>query len=147
MDSARMTSRMGLVSSYNEENHAVKLKLMPEGVETGWIPLGSQHIGNGFGIAIGPEIDDQMEIAFQEGDLENPRVIARHFSDKDKPPKVKSGEIMIRSKKGTKLFIDKDGAMTVETPEGDHTVTNGKKYSLTAKDDVSIKSDKKIYIG
>lgn len=107
--------RVGLVSGYDPDNHAVKVQLQPEGNETGWIPLETLHIGNGYGVAIGPEIGDQLEITFQGGDPEVPRVTGRIFSDKEKPPKVEAGEVLVKHKSGTQILIDKDGKATVKS--------------------------------
>lgn len=110
--------RAGLVTSYDEKAHAVKVKLMPEGKETGWIPVGSMQVGNGFGIAIGPNIDDQFMVGFHEGDINSPFIMARMFSDKDKAPEVKAGEITIMHKSKSALHFDKDGQIKIAHSKG-----------------------------
>lgn len=89
-------------------------------MESGWIPIGTQHIGNGFGLAIGPKAGDakkldgdQFNVEFENGDPSTPIATHRLFSKQDKPPKVESGEMMLKRQDGGHLFFDKDGAITV----------------------------------
>ena len=49
----RYTERHGLVTSYDPDKHLAKVTFQPEGQESGWLPIETGHIGNGFGIAIG----------------------------------------------------------------------------------------------
>ncbi|GEP00627.1 phage baseplate assembly protein V [Methylobacterium haplocladii] len=117
-DASRAPIRIAEVTSYNEDSHSVVLKYMPEGNSSGWVPLGSAHIGNGFGIAIGPNIGDQFVVAHIEGDHNTPVIISRIYSDKQKPPKVKAGEMLLmHGTKGSMLF-DKDGGITVTHKDG-----------------------------
>lgn len=108
-------SRVGTVSSYDPEKHAVKVKMQPEGHETDWMPIGSHHIGNGFGVMVAPKVGEQVEIGFQEGDPESPRVIGRLFSKKDKPPRVEAGEVLVKHESGSSIFIDKSGNVHIKS--------------------------------
>lgn len=51
---SRYTERHALVTSYDPKNHQVKVKIQPEGQETGWIPIEEGHAFNGFGMVYGP---------------------------------------------------------------------------------------------
>lgn len=101
--------RIGTVTSWDPKTHSAKVMLMPENIETGWIPVSNHHAGNGYGVLIGLEIGEQVEIGFQEGDISSPRIMGRLHSDEDKPPEVKSGEVLIKHKSGSALFIDENG--------------------------------------
>lgn len=131
--------RLTLVcTAYNKDIHAIKGILVPHGVETDWIALASVHAGNGFGILIGPKVGDpkkldgdQFDIDF---DISNPnRPIARHkqFSTTDKPPTVKSGEMLWQHSKGHHLFFDEKGNVTIyfnadkNKPKGGEPPPNG----------------------
>lgn len=105
----RSKPRVGLVSAYDPDTHSVKVRLQPEGNETGWVPLETLHIGNGYGITMGPELGDQLEVEFQGGDPKVPRIVGRIFSDKEKPPRVEAGEMLLRRKDGSFVLMDKDG--------------------------------------
>lgn len=107
--------RVGTVSSYDPDAHAVKVMLQPENKESGWIPLATQHIGNGYGLAWGPEVGDQVEIGFQEGDISTPRVVGRLHSDEDKPPRVEAGEMLLKRKDGSQIIMNKNGNVHIHT--------------------------------
>lgn len=111
---ARYTERHGLVTSYDPKTYLAKVKFQPEGQESGWLPVETGHIGNGYGIAIGlqtgsgqgnqqqnsqggqqQQSGDQVIVRFQEGDFESGKIVQRVHSDQDKPPQVQSGEIVI----------------------------------------------------
>ena len=107
--------RVGVVTSYDPEQHAVKVQLQPEGHETDWIPIASHHIGNGFGVMVAPKVGEQVEVGFQEGDPESPRVMGRLFSDKDKPPKIEAGEVYLKHESGSCIYFDKNGTVHIKS--------------------------------
>ncbi|MGU3387291.1 phage baseplate assembly protein V [Methylobacterium sp. D53M] len=115
---ARAPIRVAEVTSYDPDTHSVKVKIQPEGQETGWMPLGSLHVGDGHGLAIGATEGDQVVLGFIEGDHSAPVVMGRIFSDDQKPPKVKSGEIGIFHKSKCSLMFDKDGQITLNHSTG-----------------------------
>jgi uncharacterized protein involved in type VI secretion and phage assembly len=97
----RRSERHGLVTSYDPDKHLAKVTFMPEGQESGWLPIETGHIGNGFGIAVGltpgdgKKTGDQVIVRYQEGDFESGKIVQRVHSDQDKPPKVQSGEAVL----------------------------------------------------
>lgn len=50
---SRYTERHALVTSYDPDKHLAKVTFQPEGQESGWLPIETGHIGQGYGIAIG----------------------------------------------------------------------------------------------
>lgn len=114
--------RIGLVSSYDKKHHAVKVKLQPEGTETGWIPLTGFAIGNNFGILSAPFINDQVIVEFEGGDHMVARVSSRHFSDLDKPPQIDPGEHQFTHQSGSTIYMKKDGTVIIG---GASTMTTG----------------------
>lgn len=96
----RYVERHGLVTSYDPDTYLAKVTFQPEQQESGWLPIETGHIGNGFGIAIGltpgdgKKTGDQVIIRYQEGDIESGKIVQRVHSDQDKPPKVQSGEMV-----------------------------------------------------
>jgi phage baseplate assembly protein gpV len=125
--------RYATVTAYDPDNHLVKAQIQPEGHETAWMPIITDHIGNGFGVLMGPKIGDQIEVSFQEGDPSSPRMIGRVFSDKEKPPRVESGEILVKHELGGFLFFDKDGHLTIQDKAGSKIVFDGSgKVTITA---------------
>lgn len=106
---------VGIVTGWDPDKHLAKVKIQPFGNETGWIPVSAHHVGNGYGVMVGLSNGDQVEIGYQEGDPNTPRVIGRYHSDKDKPPRVESGEILIKHKSGSSFFLDKNGDVHIKS--------------------------------
>ncbi|WP_244643778.1 phage baseplate assembly protein V [Alsobacter metallidurans] len=140
MDQRHAKSRVGLVTSWDPDKHAAKVKLQPEDVETGWLPVASSHIGDGHGIAVGLTPGDQVTVGFQEGDVDTPVITGRVFSDKDKPPRAESGELVIKHKSGAIITIDKTGAMTVKNVTGAMTIDAGTDLAIKAAGAIDITS-------
>ena len=111
----RAKPRYGLVTAYDPDTYAVKVMLQPEEIETEWIPISAEHIGNGFGMVYGPEINDQVKIGFQEDDPSSPIVVGRVHSDDDKPPKAEAGEMVMRRKDGSQVKMDKNGTVRINS--------------------------------
>jgi phage baseplate assembly protein gpV len=94
-------SRIGTISSYDAASHAVKVLIQPEGTESNWMPLGAIGIGNGWGVAIGPQLGDQVHVLFEHGDFEAGTIVARVFSTVQAAPPVPSGEIWALHESGS----------------------------------------------
>lgn len=142
--SGRHSERHGLVTSYDPENHLAKVMYQPEGFESDWLPIETDHIGNGYGIAIGltpgdgKETGDQVIIRMQEGDMESGKIVKRVHSDKDKPPTVQSGEMCFwttqKDAQGNvqsqmRLFFRNDGSMNHEILDKDGQVMTSTKWN------------------
>lgn len=107
-------------TAYNPQTHAVKGIIQPHGIESGWVPVAALHVGNGFGIAVGPRVgsadklDGQVfDLHFDGGDPDTLVAHHRQFSTHDKPPVVQSGEMLLMHEKGHKLFFAQDGSVTI----------------------------------
>ena len=62
--------RLGIVDSYDAVNYCAKVRLQPQDILSGWLPVTSQWVGNGWGLFSPPNIGDLVEIHFQEGSFE-----------------------------------------------------------------------------
>jgi phage baseplate assembly protein gpV len=145
----RYTERHGLVTSYDPKNHLAKVVFMPEGQESGWLPIETGHVGDGFGVAIGlapgdgKSTGDQVIVRYQEGDFESGKIVQRVHSDNDKPPTVQSGEVVIWTKfqksggdadsaqggqggTGQQIYLKNDGTATVTDGNGATIQCDGK---------------------
>lgn len=127
-------TRLGTVSSYNPNTYEVKIKLQPEGIETGWLPINVLQAGAGWGVYCGPAIGDQALIAFPEGDIESGQCLGFVPNDSDPPPVVQSGEMHFIHHAGWFLKFLADGihSMGPWTHTGDINVTG----TVTATTDV-----------
>jgi hypothetical protein len=119
--------RMAVVSSYDQDRYAIKARLQPENTETGWMPLGSLSVGNGFGIFAPPAIGDQIFVLFQEGAGGSPVAIASLYSDEDRPVVeglggTPAGEMRIVSSKGARIRLLADGQIEIRQKAGTQVV-------------------------
>ncbi|KUZ66888.1 hypothetical protein WI36_24295 [Burkholderia ubonensis] len=123
---ARAEPRTGIVSSYDPNRHAVKVKIQPEDIElVGWIPVSAPGVGNGFGVLVGPNIGDMVQVTFNESNERAPRVTARFFSNSNPPVIVQSGETWIVHKSGSTVKLTNDGKVTLIDKAGSTVVMSG----------------------
>jgi phage baseplate assembly protein gpV len=146
----RYTERHGIVTSYDPKNYLAKVTFQPEGQESGWLPIETGHIGEGYGIVIGlqpgqggvnaqgqggqagPQQNnqgDQVIVRYQEGDFESGKIVQRVHSDQDTPPQAQSGEIIIWTK------FQKSGGPQPDAAQGGQ---GGEGQKIYLKNDGSI---------
>jgi len=158
----RQHKRYGLVTSWDATKHLAKATIQPEGQETGWLPVQTLHMGNGWGVMVGlttgdgKSTGDQVEISYQEGDFEAGSITNRVHSDKDAPPTVQSGEILAQHSTGSKLFLAQDGSATLTDKSGasfkfdgsgNLTISSVKALNINASGAVTITSSDLIHNG
>ena len=105
----------GVVTAVDPVNHAVKVTIEPDGVESGWIPDGVIAAA-GLKIACPSEVGTQVLLVPVEGDAEHPVVVARVFDTIMTAPvspatsqPVQAGEIGIFVPGGVYLHMTKAG--------------------------------------
>lgn len=104
-------TRQGLITAYDPNEHAVKVQLQPTGEETGWVPLSSPWVGNGWGLAVGPEIGAVCQVDFDSGQMGTALVGGQFWNGEDRPPAVPSGEFWLVHKSGSVLKFHNGGAV------------------------------------
>jgi phage baseplate assembly protein V len=117
--------RAGEVTGYDPDSYCAKVKIQPEGVTTGWIPIGAEWIGNGWGMFAPPSLGDQVEVEFLEGNFELGIVKSRIFSDVQRPVAVESGEFWLLHKLGQSVKLMNSGAVAIDDGHGAAAVFNG----------------------
>jgi phage baseplate assembly protein gpV len=134
--SSQAVTRHGVVTSYDPGTYAVKVELQPDGTLTGWIPLKSPWVGNGWGMFCPPSIGDLVEVDFQEDDGGVGSAGWRFYNDEDRPLPCPAGEFWLVHKDGALLKFHAGGnvelhATTLNTSadawnhSGPLTVTGG----------------------
>lgn len=113
-------AQLATISSYDASNHAVKVILQPVDPELGeqesnWMPLGAIGIGNGWGVAVGPQIGDQVLVVYEGGDFSSGTIVARVFSVAQQAPAVPSGEIWAVHSTGSFVKLVTNGDIDVNT--------------------------------
>lgn len=142
--------RLGVVSSYDPAHYAMKVKLQPTVVETGWMPVASIWVGNGWGLYAPPTVGDQAVVFFQEADLLTGLGGLSLYSDVDQPLRVESGEFWLVHKTGAFIKLTNDGKLSLQdaaetslTFNNDGTATfKGTTFKIEA--DVEITGDTTI---
>lgn len=125
----RASARLGTVSSYDPDNYAAKVMIQPEGVETGWLPVASDWVGNGWGLYMPPSIGDVVEVEFQEADINAGIICRRIFTNAARPLAVPSGEFWLVHQAGSSLKFHNDGSveliaagtLTSSAPQWNHS--------------------------
>jgi len=109
--SGKASVRLGIVSSYDHANYCAKVRLQPDDVETGWLPVVSPWVGNGWGLFAPPTPGDLVEVQFQEDHIEAGFVCQRFYNDSDRPLDVPSGEFWLVHQSGSLLKFHNDGTV------------------------------------
>lgn len=133
-----MFPRMGTVTGVDPKRYAAKVELQPEGVETGWLPVGAVAIGNGWGIATLPALGDQVVVHFLDGDIGS-GVVGHVFYSRADAPMVaaKAGEFWLVHKSGSKLRFLEDGQVEI-VADGALSVQAGSTVDIVASGRVHI---------
>lgn len=117
--------RIGLVSSYDPNNYSAKVMFQPEGIESGWLPISAEWVGNGWGLFMPPSINDMVLVESLENDFEAGIITKRLYNDNDRPLAVTGGEMWAVHKSGSFIKMTNDGKTTVQDKAGSSVVLNG----------------------
>ncbi|MEA5115963.1 MAG: phage baseplate assembly protein V [Geobacteraceae bacterium] len=104
-------TRFGTVDSVNPANYSCKVKIQPEGLLTGWLPIASPWVGNNWGLFCLPMSGDMVDVHFDGGDLEAGYVSQRFYNDEDRPLSVTPGEFWLVHQSGSCLKFHNDGTV------------------------------------
>lgn len=113
--SQRMTVREAVVSSYDPNHYSARVRLQPENVETGWLPVATMRAGNGWGVFLPPSVGDVVMVLFEQGSRDAGLVLGALFGDRFRPVNVPAGEFLIRHKAGSLLRFNNDGTVRLES--------------------------------
>ncbi len=128
----------------------VRFPWLSETDESWWARVAAPMAGSQRGVYFPPEVDDEVLVAFEQGDARFPYVLGALWSSTDKPPESnQDGENnlrTIRSRSGHVVRLDDtDGAEKIEIVDADGKQsivldTAGGTIKLTADKDVAIES-------
>lgn len=108
------TSRQGEVTNYDPNNYAARVTIQPDGITTGWLPIASLWIGNGWGCYAPPNIGDMCSVEFINGDLNAGFLECRFWNDVDRPLAVQSGEFWVVHSTGSCIKFHNDGSVELD---------------------------------
>lgn len=150
----RASVRHGVVSSYDPANYCAKVMIQPENKETGWLPVSSQWIGNGWGMFCPPSPGDSVDVQFQEDNFEAGYIVGRFFNDSERPLNVPSGEFWLVHQTGSFWKLMNDGKVLINgqaeidataptiniTATGNITATAGGNITATASGNAMVQA-------
>jgi uncharacterized protein involved in type VI secretion and phage assembly len=153
---------VGLVTNTEDPNHLGRVKLkwpaLSDDIESHWARVILPGAGSGRGFWVIPEVNDEVLVAFANGDVNQPYVLGGVWNGKDKPPQTKvdirewksvSGHVvrLIDTQGSEKIeVIDKGGnaKISIDSATTDVTVEtkgNVKVISKTAAITIDAKTD------
>jgi uncharacterized protein involved in type VI secretion and phage assembly len=119
---------VAIVSSNSDPEKRGRVRLhypwMVEENESGWVRVAVPYAGDGRGHYMVPEVDDEVLVAFEEGDMDRPVVIGSLRSGRDAlpcEPEKENGRKCFRSRSGFRMtWEDREGSerFTLEDPHG-----------------------------
>lgn len=126
----------------------VKFPWLSDEDESFWARIASPMAGNNRGIYFLPEVDDEVLIVFEHGDMRFPYVIGALWNGKDAPPANnddgKNNLRVIKSRSGHIIRLnDEEGKEKIEI------IDKSEKNSLvfdTSTDTITITSNKDIFL-
>jgi uncharacterized protein involved in type VI secretion and phage assembly len=126
----------------------VKFPWLSDEDESFWTRIASPMAGNNRGIYFLPEVDDEVLIVFEHGDMRFPYVIGALWNGKDAPPANnddgKNNLRVIKSRSGHIIRLnDEEGKEKIEI------IDKNEKNSLvfdTSADTITITSNKDIFL-
>lgn len=141
---------VGIVTNNQDPDGLGRVKVrfpwLSDGEESHWARIAVPMAGGGRGLYFLPEVDDEVLVAFEHGDLRFPYVLGALWNGKDAPPADngdgKNNLRVIKSRSGHVIKLnDEDGKETIEI------IDKSEKNSIlvdTAKNTVTITADKDI---
>ncbi len=138
-----------LVSDIKDPDGQGRVKItLPWSPDTGgaayevWARLATFMAGNNRGSWFIPDVNDEVLVAFEAGDVRRPYVLGAMWNGRDTPPQSMDGSgnnylKVLRSRNGVKLTLDdQDGQekFIVETPGGQKITLQDGPGSITVED-------------
>lgn len=130
---------IGIVTDNNdpEDSGRVKLKFpwLDDSLTSHWARIATPMAGRNRGFQFLPEVDDEVLVAFEHGDMTRPYVIGALWNGVDRPPlttqhALGSGGVRrrrIKSRIGHTIDLDDDGRILITSSSGEEVILqNGK---------------------
>ncbi|PKB18717.1 type VI secretion system Vgr family protein [Flavobacterium sp. 5] len=111
-------------------------------MKSDWIRLIQPHAGAGKGFYFIPEIDEEVLVGFEGGNVQNPYVLGTHYNGSESSGYAdgENNVKAIHTRSGTKIILnDGEGSVLIEDPSGNTWQMDGKgNISVNAPNDISI---------
>lgn len=120
-----VSSRVGSITSYDPNTYTVVVQLQPDDIITGWLPIASPWIGNGWGMFAAPNIGDMVAVEYINGDLQSGMIVGRYYNQQSRPLPVPSGEFWLVHKLLQSIKLTNDGKLAITDGHGATVTLNG----------------------
>ena len=150
---------VGLVSNIKDPDGYSRIKLkfpwLDDKLESDWVRIAFPGAGSDRGLHWLPEVNDEVLVAFEHGDIHRPYVLGGLWNGKDKPPDGGNksavggdGKVKLRtlkSREGLNLEInDESGkkSISIGDKQGSNKITiksDGKEIEILSNGDINIK--------
>jgi uncharacterized protein involved in type VI secretion and phage assembly len=137
----------------------VKLPWLSDQDESHWARVLAPMAGNQRGLYFLPEVDDEVLVAFEQGDISFPYILGALWNGKDKPPMTnddgKNNIRLIKSRSGHTITLDdtqgeekiiicdksQKNEITIDTKNNAMSIKCEKDISIEAKGNISLKTN------
>jgi uncharacterized protein involved in type VI secretion and phage assembly len=146
---------IGLVTNSEDPEKMGRVKVkypwLSDADESNWARIATPMAGRERGFFFPPEVDDEVLIAFEQGDTRFPYVVGSLWNGKDAPPVENDGKSnlrMIKSRSGHIIqFNDEDGHETIDiidksTKNKISIDTKSNTISITSEADIKLSAAK-----
>lgn len=152
----------GLVTNNQDPDRLGRVKVkfpwLSKDDESDWARIAAPMAGKNRGAFFLPEVDDEVLVAFEQGDIDHPYVLGALWNGKDTPPADnrdgKNHVRLIQSRSGHLIqlddthgdekieIIDQSGRnkIVIKTADNSITITAEDKLELNAKGDITLNS-------
>jgi len=109
------TVRMGIISNFDPANYTAQAIIQPQDNQfpqnsnTGWLPLFSPWVGNGWGFFAPPQIGAMCAVHYSESNQSGAFITLCGFNKKFAPLEVDSGECWLVHESGSYIKLTNDG--------------------------------------
>lgn len=145
---------VGVVTNNKDDDGLGRVKVtfpwLAEGEESHWARLASFMAGGQRGAFFLPEVDDEVLVAFEHGDINRPYVIGALWNGVDKPPQDngdgKNHIRLLKSRSGHEIILDDtDNAekIAIKDKSGNNSVvwdTANNTITIAADQDIVLKA-------
>src|SRR5688500_15631779 len=127
---------IGLVVDNRDPEGLGRVKLrfptLPGQDTSTWAPIAALGAGKDRGWWFLPELDDEVLVGFEHGDIGRPIVLGALWNGVDAPPGSGNGKDILHSRSGSKLvFDDEGGTITLEDGGGKGRITIARGGDIT----------------
>jgi uncharacterized protein involved in type VI secretion and phage assembly len=138
---------IGIVTAVQPGQVKLNFPWLPQPHETDWVRIATMMGGPNAGSFFMPDVQDEVLVAFEHGDTQNPHVLGFFWNGQDQPPATDVRERTLVSKNGHRIrFLDatpdglSKGALVLEDASGNRVTISDGKVVLQSKFIVEIEA-------